>query len=110
MPSPFQQHKNRLNKKALKPGSLMKHLHDLNKDLRKAKRGEETEEPIEVIRQARRRVKQAIRKESAEEERAAMKDMDPQQVPAAKSQPSPKIETAQYFKFKPSSGMTGARG
>lgn len=82
MPSPFKASKDRLMKKGHgKPGSLMNQLHLVKKDIRKARRGEPVEESMEVMKDARRRYKEAIKKEEAEERDAMMREMDPLQVP-----------------------------
>ena len=110
MPSPFQQHKQRLNKKALKEGSLLKHLRDLKQDMRKAKKGEPTEEPIEVIRESRRRIKAAIREEGRKEKEAYDQERDESDPTFEEANPRPKGWPSDKFKLKPATGIAGARG
>lgn len=109
MPSPFQQHKQRFNKKALKPGSLAYDLREIKRDIRKAKRGEETEASLEEMKDARRRYKEAIQAAEREERDAALRELNPRQPPSAK-EPVTKIETANQFKIKLPTGIAGARG
>lgn len=92
MPSPFQQLKNRHKKQAIKPGSLQYNLREVKRDIRKSKRGDETEESMEVMQDAKRRYRKAIKEESKKERDAMLREMDPLQMPREKAKKGP--ETA----------------
>ena len=88
-------------------GGLARDLAETKKDIRAAKRGEETEASLPEMRETKRRIRQEIRDEVLKERAAKLQEIDPLQVPREK----PKDRyNAMDFKIKPPSGIAGARG
>ena len=88
-------------------GGLAGDLAATKKDIRAAKRGEETEASLPEMRETKRRIRREIRDEVLKEREAKLQELDPLQVPReVKPKPAPVIAT----KFRSPAGIAAARG
>lgn len=95
-------------KRVIPEKGLMRDLYETKKDIRKAKRGEETEASLPEMRQTKRRIRDEIKAEVMEERKAMLRQLDPLQP--AQPRMRPKTTTADTFKLKTPAGIAAARG
>lgn len=75
-------------------GGLAHDLAETKKDIRAAKRGEETEASLPEMRETKRRIRQEIREEVLKERAAKLRELDPLQVPREVKPKPPRLTTA----------------
>jgi hypothetical protein len=81
-------------KSSHKPGSLMHDLEETKKDIKRLKRGEEAEVSLPEAIETKKRLKRSILDAEREEREAALREVDPLQVPREENKFKPKVTTA----------------
>ena len=82
MPSPFEMARPQPKqpKQAPKPGSLRYDLRETKKDIKTLKAGGQAEVSLDEAKQAKRRIKEQIKAEVLEEQKAMIRQLNPRQL------------------------------